>query len=187
MPASSIKKPGLPAIALSGKYLLLVEHLASRIGKEQFKSGERLPTFIQLQEAFGVTLGTVNRAMIALEQRGLIERRRVCRGKAEYSRRAAQQQTQRQAQHYRAGRFRISTLRAFVLLVNTAFGCARRRRAQRIASPAARLQLAFRLGKSRWSTYLRLGERGSTAPRAAQLAVRFRFDRSRRSRQRGRR
>lgn len=76
MPASSIKKPGLPAIALSGKYLLLVEHLASRIGKEQFKSGERLPTFIELQEAFGVTPGTVNRAMIALEQRGLIERRR---------------------------------------------------------------------------------------------------------------
>jgi len=58
------------------KYLHLVDHLASRIRSGSLAAGERLPTFIEMQAAFKLTAPTVNRAMIALEQDGLVERRR---------------------------------------------------------------------------------------------------------------
>ena len=58
------------------KYLQLVNHFASQIRGGQLRSGDRLPTFVELQELFSVTSPTVNRAMIALEQQGLVERKR---------------------------------------------------------------------------------------------------------------
>ena len=75
MPLSplSTSKPGAAA---SGKYLQLSEHFASRIHAGQLRSGERFPTFVQLQQQFGVTANTVNRALIDLEQKGLIVRER---------------------------------------------------------------------------------------------------------------
>jgi len=53
-----------------------VRHLTSQIQSGHLRVGERLPTFIQLQQQFGMTSPTVNRAMIALEQQGLVERKR---------------------------------------------------------------------------------------------------------------
>jgi len=57
------------------KYPHLVEHLTAQIRAGKLCPGDRLPTFVQLQAKFGVTPQTVNRAMIALEQDGLIVRR----------------------------------------------------------------------------------------------------------------
>lgn len=61
---------------VSNKYMRLVDHLAAQIRSGRLSIGDRLPTFVELQQAFNVTSPTVNRAMIALEQQGLVERRR---------------------------------------------------------------------------------------------------------------
>lgn len=58
------------------KYQHLVDHLTAQIRSGGLRAGQRLPTFVELQSAFKVTSPTVNRAMIALEQEGLVERRR---------------------------------------------------------------------------------------------------------------
>jgi DNA-binding LacI/PurR family transcriptional regulator len=60
----------------TNKYLHLVNYLSRQIRNGQLKAGDRLPTFVELQAAFSVTSPTVNRAMIELEQKGLVERRR---------------------------------------------------------------------------------------------------------------
>jgi DNA-binding LacI/PurR family transcriptional regulator len=57
------------------KYPQLVEWLSTQINQGKLEVGDRLPPFVELQAEFGVTPNTVNRAMIELEQRGLIERR----------------------------------------------------------------------------------------------------------------
>jgi len=51
-----------------------VEYFEGRIRTGQLKKGERFPTFVALQQQFGVTVNTVNRAMVDLEQKGLIVR-----------------------------------------------------------------------------------------------------------------
>jgi len=58
------------------KYAHLVAYCTARIRSGEWKEKDRLPTFVVLQEQFGVTPGTVNRAMIALEHQGLVERKR---------------------------------------------------------------------------------------------------------------
>lgn len=69
-PPQKIKK------AQTSKYPQLVAELTARIQSGQLAAGQKLPTFVELQQAFSVTPHTVNRAMIALEHSGLIERRR---------------------------------------------------------------------------------------------------------------
>ena len=71
IPQQSLK----PKASSDAKYPYLVEHLASQIRDGILRVGDRLPTFVELQAHFGVTPHTVNRAMIALEHRGLVERR----------------------------------------------------------------------------------------------------------------
>ena len=61
---------------VDAKYPLVAESLAARIRSGALEAGERLPTFVELQAQFSVTPHTVNRAMIALEHQGLVERRR---------------------------------------------------------------------------------------------------------------
>lgn len=76
MPTFSPRSSKQPSPISEGKYPLLVEHFRARICGGKLKQGERLPTFIEMQQQFGVTPNTVNRAMIDLEQKGLVERRR---------------------------------------------------------------------------------------------------------------
>jgi DNA-binding LacI/PurR family transcriptional regulator len=76
MPLSPVHKIRTPASAARGKYPQLVEHLVAEIRAGKLRDGDKLPTFVEMQEQFGVTPHTVNRAMIALEHRGLVERRR---------------------------------------------------------------------------------------------------------------
>jgi len=75
MALSSSKQSKTPRPRLDAKYPHLVECLTAQIDAGELRPGDRLPTFVQLQEEFGVTPHTVNRAMIALEHAGLIERR----------------------------------------------------------------------------------------------------------------
>lgn len=63
-------------VGAEGKYLGLVEYFTALIRSDALKAGDRLPTYVELQSQFGLTANTINRAMIALEQQGLIERRR---------------------------------------------------------------------------------------------------------------
>jgi DNA-binding LacI/PurR family transcriptional regulator len=75
MTASS-PRIGKSKIATDEKYPILIEYFLSQIRSGQLKAGDRLPTFLALQQQFGVASNTVNRAMISLEQQGVIERRR---------------------------------------------------------------------------------------------------------------
>ena len=63
-------------VGADGKYLRLVEHCIVLIHSGALKIGDRLPTYVELQSEFGMTPNTINRAMIALEQEGWVERRR---------------------------------------------------------------------------------------------------------------
>jgi DNA-binding LacI/PurR family transcriptional regulator len=54
----------------------LVEILRQQIVRGVLLPGERLPTFTDMQSQFGTTPSTVNRALITLEQEGLIVRER---------------------------------------------------------------------------------------------------------------
>lgn len=56
------------------KYLKLASQLRERIRSKELKAGDRLPTFAEMREKFGVTLNTVERTYSFLEQEGLIER-----------------------------------------------------------------------------------------------------------------
>lgn len=56
------------------KYLVLAGQFRERIRSNELKVGDRLPTFAEMREKFGVTLGTVERTYSFLEQEGLIER-----------------------------------------------------------------------------------------------------------------
>lgn len=52
----------------------LVEHLRQQISSGVLLTGDRLPSFVELQGQFGTSPGTVNRALISLEQEGLVVR-----------------------------------------------------------------------------------------------------------------
>jgi len=54
----------------------VVEHFATLISRGDLAPGDRLPTYFELQRQFGLAANTISRAMIELEQQGLIERRR---------------------------------------------------------------------------------------------------------------
>jgi LacI family transcriptional regulator len=55
-------------------YLMLAEQLREKIRTKELKVGDRLPTFAEMRDKFGVTLGTVERTYSFLEKEGLIER-----------------------------------------------------------------------------------------------------------------
>lgn len=56
------------------KFPHVVEALRRRIVSGGLKPGDRLPTFAEMRAEFGVTPGTVSRALLSLEQEGLIVR-----------------------------------------------------------------------------------------------------------------
>ena len=58
------------------KYHRLVQHLQEQIRSGELQAGDRLPTFADFQQSFGVTSQTVNHAFLVLEQKGLIVRQR---------------------------------------------------------------------------------------------------------------
>lgn len=57
------------------KYLELAQHFSQQIRDGHLRSGERLPSFTQMREQFGVTPATVERLYSLLEREKLIERR----------------------------------------------------------------------------------------------------------------
>jgi DNA-binding LacI/PurR family transcriptional regulator len=54
----------------------LANYLRHQIASGQIKDGERLPSFTELQSKVGAATSTINRAMIVLEQEGLVARER---------------------------------------------------------------------------------------------------------------
>jgi len=58
------------------KYPLVVQQLESQIRDGDLRAGQRMPTFAQMEQSFGVTSQTVSRALMALESKGLIVRQR---------------------------------------------------------------------------------------------------------------
>ena len=71
MPTSESAKP---KSAVATKFPAVAEFLRTRIGRGEWTAGERLPTFSQLQTQYQVTPGTVSRALLTLQQEGLIVR-----------------------------------------------------------------------------------------------------------------
>lgn len=65
--------PSSPQIQ-SPKYLVLAEWLREQIAGRVFKPGDRLPTFVEMREAHGVTITTVERAYALLEKENLVVR-----------------------------------------------------------------------------------------------------------------
>lgn len=57
-----------------GKYKELVEQIKGEIRSGKLRPGDRLPGFAEMQSSFGAASNTINRALIALEQDGLIIR-----------------------------------------------------------------------------------------------------------------
>lgn len=57
------------------RYTDLVRELRSQIASGTLSEGDRLPSFMELRTHYGLAANTVNRAMIALEQEGLIVRK----------------------------------------------------------------------------------------------------------------
>jgi len=58
------------------KYHHLVRRLEEQILSGELQAEDRLPTFADFQQSFGVTSQTVSRALLVLEQKGLIVRQR---------------------------------------------------------------------------------------------------------------
>ena len=58
------------------KYPILVQQLESQIRDGELRAGQRMPTFAQMEQSFGVTSQTVSRALMTLESKGLIVRQR---------------------------------------------------------------------------------------------------------------
>ena len=58
------------------RYEAVRDALARRIESGELRPGDRLPTFVQIQRAYGVTPATVHRACTALAEAGLVVRRR---------------------------------------------------------------------------------------------------------------
>ncbi|MFN3615493.1 MAG: GntR family transcriptional regulator, partial [Rubrimonas sp.] len=58
------------------KYKQIEQALLARIAAGEFAPGDPIPHEAQLAEAYGVTRPTVSRALSALVEQGLIERRR---------------------------------------------------------------------------------------------------------------
>ena len=56
-------------------YVQIKQHILGDIRKGVWKPGEKLPTELDLAERFGVSVGTVRRAMGGLEDEGIISRR----------------------------------------------------------------------------------------------------------------
>lgn len=57
------------------KYQLMVERLEAAIGQGQWQIGDRLPSNRELASLFGVTIGTVSKAMSEAVRRGMVETR----------------------------------------------------------------------------------------------------------------
>lgn len=74
MPLKNTEYDKSPVASVNSKYVLIVEHINMQIREGALQAGDRLPTFSELQKTFSVTPNTVNRAMIALEQNGMIVR-----------------------------------------------------------------------------------------------------------------
>ncbi len=66
--------PPKPKMEGATKFPAVAEFLRTRIGLGEWSAGERLPTFSQLQTEYQVTPGTVSRALLTLQQEGLIVR-----------------------------------------------------------------------------------------------------------------
>ena len=58
----------------ASKFPYVAEQLRLRMASGEWAPGDRLPTFAELREEFGVTPGTVSRALGQLEQEGLLNR-----------------------------------------------------------------------------------------------------------------
>ncbi len=58
----------------SPKYLNLARILGEEIESGALKPGERLPTFDELRSRFGMAINTIDRALLELEQNGLVRR-----------------------------------------------------------------------------------------------------------------
>ncbi len=58
-----------------GKYRELEVHLRAAIAAGKWAPGDRLPSFAELREQFGMAPSTVSRALLQLEQDGLLTRR----------------------------------------------------------------------------------------------------------------
>jgi DNA-binding LacI/PurR family transcriptional regulator len=56
------------------KYGVLAEQLRQKIQSDEFKPGDKLPTFAEMRSVYGVTSTTVERVYGLLEHEGLIER-----------------------------------------------------------------------------------------------------------------
>ena len=57
-------------------YVQIKQHILGDIRQGVWKPGEKLPTELDLAEGFGVSVGTVRRAMGGLEDEGIISRSR---------------------------------------------------------------------------------------------------------------
>ena len=68
--------PSKPSQPNANKHHRVVNALRGRIRSGELRVGEKLPTFGQIKDEFGVATNTVNRALIIMEQDGLIVRRR---------------------------------------------------------------------------------------------------------------
>jgi DNA-binding LacI/PurR family transcriptional regulator len=58
----------------NSKYLILAEQLREQIVQRVFKPGDKLPTFVEMRRAHGVTITTVERAYALLEKENLVVR-----------------------------------------------------------------------------------------------------------------
>lgn len=72
--ARAIQVEGAPSGGVP-KYLQLRHRLAAQIAEGRWKPGERIPTEDSLTETTGLSLGTVQRALRALAEDGLVVRR----------------------------------------------------------------------------------------------------------------
>lgn len=56
------------------KYLALCQKMEEQIASGELKPGDRLPSFVQMKEQYGVTTATVDRILQMLEKKGLVRR-----------------------------------------------------------------------------------------------------------------
>lgn len=70
--STTLKKK--PALSPPCGFAEVVQYIEDSIRSGAYASGDRLPSFVELQSRFGTTPNTVNRAMIELERAGLISR-----------------------------------------------------------------------------------------------------------------
>jgi GntR family transcriptional regulator len=54
-------------------YVAIAEDLAARIMSGEYPPGTELPTYPELRELYGVSVTTLQKAILILKQRGLVE------------------------------------------------------------------------------------------------------------------